>query len=140
VTICTANREYFFGEVVDGEMKLSVIGKTIAYEWQKTETIRRNVQLDAWVVMPNHLHGIVVIAVETPQYMCRAFSHSTPLHKTFQQNPAIRTINPNGNLIHWGQSSINSNLFAPNKSAKQSLLILPGSPDFMIRLFAMKGN
>lgn len=56
-------------------MQLSSIGEIIADEWQKTPTIRPNVDLDEWVVMPNHLHGIIVIRddtesdviVETPQ-------------------------------------------------------------------------
>ncbi len=69
VTICTHNRGCFFGDVVDGEMHLSPIGEIVAEEWQKTPTIRPNVMLDEWVVMPNHVHGIVVIGdtVETPR-------------------------------------------------------------------------
>ncbi|MBI3742464.1 MAG: transposase [Chloroflexi bacterium] len=61
VTICARDRECFFGEVVDEEMRLSPIGKIVADEWQKTPIIRANVTLDEWVVMPNHLHGIIVI-------------------------------------------------------------------------------
>lgn len=67
VTICTRGRECFFGEVKDGEMHLSEIGDIVAGEWQKTESVRPNVELDEWVVMPNHIHGIIVIkhTVET---------------------------------------------------------------------------
>jgi putative transposase len=71
VTICTRNRECLFGDIVDGEMHLSSIGEIVAEEWQKTPGIRPNVVLDEWVIMPNHLHGIIVIleppdrAVET---------------------------------------------------------------------------
>ncbi|MBD2605167.1 hypothetical protein H6G81_11640 [Scytonema hofmannii FACHB-248] len=54
ITICTHNRQFFFGEIIDGEMQLSQIGEIIAEEWQKTSQIRSNVQLDAWVIMPNH--------------------------------------------------------------------------------------
>lgn len=61
VTICTRDRQCFFGDVIDGKMQLSAIGQIVAEEWQKTEQIRSNVQIDAWVVMPNHLHGIVII-------------------------------------------------------------------------------
>jgi REP element-mobilizing transposase RayT len=61
VTICTWNRECLFGEIVDGEMRLSSIGEIVAEEWQKTPDIRPNVVLDEWVIMPNHLHGIIVI-------------------------------------------------------------------------------
>ncbi len=73
VTICTKNRENFFGEIQNGKMKFNDIGRVVANEWQKTEKIRRNVELYEWVVMPNHFHGIVVILnnnVET----CRGMS------------------------------------------------------------------
>ncbi|BAZ44499.1 hypothetical protein NIES4102_15090 [Chondrocystis sp. NIES-4102] len=61
ITICTLNRQCFFGNVNNGIMQLSDIGLIIAQEWQKTPQIRPNVQLDEWVVMPNHLHGIIII-------------------------------------------------------------------------------
>jgi putative transposase len=61
VTICTKNRKKFFGEVKNKKMVLSPIGKIVAEEWKKTAKIRKNVKLDFWVVMPNHLHGIVIV-------------------------------------------------------------------------------
>ncbi|WP_373497934.1 transposase [Desulfococcus sp.] len=62
VTTCTQNRECLFGHIVDGEMRLKDAGKIVADEWMKTATIRHEIELDEWVVMPNHFHGIVVIA------------------------------------------------------------------------------
>ena len=61
ITICAKNRENIFGEIRNGKMQLNEIGKIMEEEWQQTEKIRRNVKLDAFVVMPNHLHGILVI-------------------------------------------------------------------------------
>ncbi len=61
VTICTKNREPFFGQVVNGVMRLSPIGEIVAEEWQKTEEIRENVTMDASVIMPNHVHGVIII-------------------------------------------------------------------------------
>ena len=61
VTICTHKRQCFFGNVVSAKMQLSDIGLIITKEWQKTSQIRPSVQLDRWVVMPNHLHGIIII-------------------------------------------------------------------------------
>ncbi|NUO82265.1 hypothetical protein HUU05_19505 [candidate division KSB1 bacterium] len=61
VTICTRDHVHFFGEVVNGEMQLSPIGEIVTEEWQKTPQVRSKVELDTWTVMPNHLHGIVVI-------------------------------------------------------------------------------
>ncbi len=50
-----------FGNVVDGFMQLNEMGKIVADEWIKSSEIRREIDLDKWVVMPNHLHGIIVI-------------------------------------------------------------------------------
>jgi REP element-mobilizing transposase RayT len=61
VTLCTRNQECFFGEIVEADLQLSTIGDIVAEEWQKTPTIRPNVELDEWIVMPNHIHGIIVI-------------------------------------------------------------------------------
>jgi putative transposase len=51
--------------VVDNDMILSPVGQIVAEEWQRTSEVRPNVTLDEWIVMPNHLHGILVIS-ETP--------------------------------------------------------------------------
>jgi putative transposase len=61
VTICTQNREYFFGDIIANQIELSPIGKIVAEEWQKTPQIRSYVQLDEGIIMPNHLHGIIII-------------------------------------------------------------------------------
>lgn len=61
VTICTRNREHFFGEVVDGEMQLSGIGIIANKYWHEIPQHFPFVNLDAFVVMPNHVHGIVII-------------------------------------------------------------------------------
>jgi len=61
VTICTRNREHLFGEICDGKMVLNAYGRIAYDEWLKTANIRCNVQLDKFVVMPNHIHGIIAI-------------------------------------------------------------------------------
>jgi putative transposase len=61
VTIVTWRRENLFGEVVNGEMVLNDFGKIVADEWKQTAFVRSNVELGAFVVMPNHFHGILVI-------------------------------------------------------------------------------
>ncbi|MGH8567276.1 MAG: transposase, partial [Gammaproteobacteria bacterium] len=59
VTICTHGRACLFGEITHGEIKLSVPGEIAAEEWRRTAAIRSEVVLDAFVVMPNHIHAIV---------------------------------------------------------------------------------
>jgi len=61
VTLCTQNRECLFGNVTGGVMHLNELGKIIQSEWFRTKEIRNEIKLDAFVVMPNHLHGVVVI-------------------------------------------------------------------------------
>ena len=66
VTICTQNRELFFGEIIDAEMKLSEIGKIACQCWEEISDRFPFVLLDAFVVMPNHIHGIIIIDKEQP--------------------------------------------------------------------------
>ena len=61
VTICTARRECLFGEVVEGEVRLSAIGAIVNDCWTEIQSHVTNVETDAFVVMPNHVHGILVI-------------------------------------------------------------------------------
>ncbi len=60
VTICTSNRKSFFGNMADGVMTLSPIGNVIEKFFQEIPNHFTNVTLDEFVVMPNHLHGIVI--------------------------------------------------------------------------------
>lgn len=62
ITICTQSRECLFGEIMDREMRLNEAGKIVADEWIKSAEIRNEIELDTWVVMPNHFHGIVIVA------------------------------------------------------------------------------
>jgi putative transposase len=61
VTICTQGRACLFGEVVDGEMRLNDAGRMVVAEWERLPALFPNVVLDAFVVMPNHIHGIVIL-------------------------------------------------------------------------------
>jgi REP element-mobilizing transposase RayT len=61
VTICAHERRCIFGEISDHEMRLNEAGKIAEEEWFKTAQLRQNVELyeDEFVVMPNHVHGII---------------------------------------------------------------------------------
>ncbi|MGQ9560283.1 MAG: transposase [Candidatus Oleimicrobiaceae bacterium] len=61
VTLVTQNREYPFGDVVDGKMRLNTLGRIVADEWTKTAVLRPHVMVDAFIVMPNHIHAIIVL-------------------------------------------------------------------------------
>lgn len=72
VTLCTQNRKLFFGEIVDGEMQLSKIGEIVEKEWVKTFQMRTdmNLQMDEYVVMPNHFHAIIIIGKNNYNTRC----------------------------------------------------------------------
>ena len=63
ITIVSYHREMLFGEIVDGEMKLNRRGEIVQEEWFLSAAIRKELRLfaDEFVVMPNHVHGIVWI-------------------------------------------------------------------------------
>ena len=61
ITICTAHRDYLFGEICNDEMLLSPIGEIVQEEWNKSFAIRTELFCDAFVIMPNHLHAILRI-------------------------------------------------------------------------------
>lgn len=61
ITICTANREYYFGEIINGKMQLSNIGVLVDVFWYEIKNHSKNIELHQFVVMPNHIHGILEI-------------------------------------------------------------------------------
>ncbi|PIZ73981.1 transposase [Candidatus Peregrinibacteria bacterium CG_4_10_14_0_2_um_filter_43_11] len=61
VTICTKGMVEWFGEIRKGIMGLNELGCAVHKQWGITGKIRKNVELDTFVVMPNHVHGIIVI-------------------------------------------------------------------------------
>jgi len=61
VTICAQAGECLFGEVAGGEMALSDLGRIAVEEWLQTPIVRPYVQLDEFIVMPNHVHAILCI-------------------------------------------------------------------------------
>jgi putative transposase len=61
VTICTAGHEHCFGKITDLEMWLSETGQCAHQYWMKIPQHFPFMQLDAFIVMPNHVHGILII-------------------------------------------------------------------------------
>jgi len=61
LTICTHDREYLFGEILKGKMRLNGWGMIVRDEWARTARLRKNVEVGAFVIMPNHIHGIICI-------------------------------------------------------------------------------
>ena len=66
ITICTKDRACLFGEVVDGEIQLNDMGHMVYQEWTHLPNRFPNIDLDAFIAMPNHIHGIIVITDVDP--------------------------------------------------------------------------
>ena len=61
ITLCVQERECIFGTIFENRMFLNEIGQIVANEWVNTMNIRDNVIIHNFIVMPNHIHGIVEI-------------------------------------------------------------------------------
>ena len=61
VTICTEDRKTHFGKITDDSMNLSAVGAYATACWQEIATHHPKVEIDEFIVMPNHVHGIIVI-------------------------------------------------------------------------------
>jgi hypothetical protein len=68
VTICTQDRMSYVGRIQNSIVGLSPAGCIAAQEWQRTPEVRPYVRLGAWIVMPNHAHGLIGITTESPAH------------------------------------------------------------------------
>jgi REP element-mobilizing transposase RayT len=94
ITICAQTREDFFGTMLEDQMQLNDFGKIVLEEWERSAQIRTEMIFDEFIVMPDHVHAIVMIQKpETPrvtftenQGPVGAHSHAplrhAPLHRT----------------------------------------------------------
>ena len=60
VTLNCRNREHIFGEIKNGKMYLNDFGLIALNEWKRTAIIRQHVELGEFVIMPDHIHGIII--------------------------------------------------------------------------------
>ncbi|MGH7960730.1 MAG: transposase, partial [Candidatus Binatia bacterium] len=91
VTVCTYRRECLFGQVEDGGMVLSQYGDLVERCWQILPRHFPGVELDAFVIMPNHVHGIISLmgyhtegrgeafAQQSQEQPCLTFANASPL-------------------------------------------------------------
>jgi putative transposase len=61
ITICTRDRECLLGKVVNGLVQLNETGRLVESVWLQTATVRPDIELDAYVIMPNHFHAVFFI-------------------------------------------------------------------------------
>ena len=61
ITICTKNRQNYFGNIIKNKMNYSLIGELAIKFWYDIENRYQNVELNKFVIMPNHIHGILIL-------------------------------------------------------------------------------
>jgi len=129
VTINTQEHKVFFGEIKDGEMFLSPVGEIVRAEWIKAPQVRPYVDLDEWQIMPNHVHGIIIIndrpRVETTRRVVSTDVNDNPQGGRCKQIPLA-------------QSSASSNPLAPNGFTTQDISSSVGSHASTIISLGMK--
>jgi len=99
VTICINNHIELLGEIKNNEMVLNKFGKLVDEEWNKTKIIRCNIELDYYVIMPNHLHGIIIIDNAAVGATRRVAQKISPTERAIE--PIAPTLKPNslGSII-----------------------------------------
>lgn len=95
VTIVTKGRVPYFGKVQGDDVRLSAIGEIAAQCWAENPQHHAGIELDEWIIMPNHVHGIVVADVETLHYNVSTSTSDTPMGaispKTGSLSVAVRS-------------------------------------------------
>ncbi len=99
VTICTKNRVPYFGKIVHGTMELSEIGRIAETYWREIPAHFPHVALDEFVIMPDHIHGIIVI-MDMMDMMVETMVETPNLGVS--TSPTSPTIPPN----HWKPGSL----------------------------------
>jgi len=79
ITICTHGRECYFGKITNGKMKLSEVGILADVFWYEIKNHEKNVNLGEFVVMPNHIHGILVLTTDYREPPIVETLHATSL-------------------------------------------------------------
>jgi putative transposase len=70
VTVCTQRRKCLFGEVIDGKVALNASGRMVESIWNEISQFYSGADVDAFTVMPNHLHGIIILGVGAGPRAC----------------------------------------------------------------------
>jgi len=96
ITICTHQRQSLFGEIIDGEMRLNSLGRIVQDEWTKTAVIRPEIELGEFVIMPNHIHGIIIIHESVGAYGHTPLQNdpNAPSNHTPQHDESYSPANP----------------------------------------------
>jgi REP element-mobilizing transposase RayT len=98
VTLCTHRRECILGDIADGNVQLNQFGEIVKEEWLRTEQIRPEITMDEFMVMPNHMHGIIMIRNDAHNKSVGAHS-GAPRDRAYRRTPLRREPKTLGSII-----------------------------------------
>lgn len=97
ITICTHNRTHYFGEIENDNMFYSPVGAIANVLWYEIKNHTKNVKLGEFVVMPNHIHGILILNDVETLHATSLLRATSPPHAT--KNEQMAKISPKPNSI-----------------------------------------
>lgn len=120
VTICTYNREYIFGDAVNNEMILNRCRAIAKNSWVDLPNHHKNIQLDEFIIMPNHIHGIIIINNPVGNGLARSSNKHTNNNLSIiigsYKSTVTKQINRiNNNRFRW-QKSFHDHIIRNDKS------------------------
>ena len=132
ITICSYRRECLFGEIIAGQMRLNEAGQVVADCWQQIPQHHPHDTIDQFIVMPNHLHGILLFDDRTEQE--RAPTKRAPTKRAATKRaatkraaymPPLRDETTNVGARYIAPGYIAPGYIAPGLSCPRSVILEP---------------
>ena len=128
VTICTHERKLLFGDIFESQMILRGIGKIAKTEWLRTAEIRKNIFIDEFIIMPNHLHGNIFINDPDDVGAQAVGAHgNVPLHSAQTERFGKSTYNSIPTIVKLFKSTVTKQI--------NGLRNTPGQPVWQLNYF-----
>jgi REP element-mobilizing transposase RayT len=108
ITICTRNREHIFGEIRNGEIILSNLGVIANVLWHEIPMHAPNVDLGDFIVMPNHIHGIVILNKPESKQLNNSLGFDSLKNKENSINAETGIVNAETGIINAETGIINA--------------------------------
>ncbi|MFH0771141.1 MAG: transposase [Candidatus Omnitrophota bacterium] len=118
VTVCTHSHEEIFGKIEINDITLNVYGEIAKNSWLNLPNHHKNIQLDAFVVMPNHIHGIIVIECPVGNGPARSVNENNNLSVVIgsYKSAVTKQINQINNIAFKWQKSFYDHVIRNDKS------------------------
>jgi putative transposase len=124
ITICCADKQPFFGKIKDGSVQFSEIGEVAKNFWVEIPNHFKHVELDAFIIMPDHLHGILILmnTIENRDRPFQKNEFSKPVKNSLSviinqyKSSVKRWCNKNGHLRFEWQSRFYDHIIRDDQS------------------------